>query len=157
MTPDALCLRNTSTAQQKDVGVSLESRLVQEWVAALSRGAAGEFGKILYGDGTFEDALSGPGILLKHQQSGGKEMTLKEIWASKTRIAAKTRADASLALAQLAEHIVVTLDPDIIVIGGGVTNYDIIAPAKRIYKSPLVKSKLGVDAGIIGATIAADF
>jgi predicted NBD/HSP70 family sugar kinase len=115
--------------------------------------------------GCVETILSGPGLQQFYQKLTGQSVSLKEIVA-----AAETGKDTAAVetISRLHEYFgkaisVVTniLDPDVLIIGGGVGNIDSIYSAGRnslsrfIFNNrldvPIVKPTLGDSAGVFGA------
>jgi fructokinase len=81
-------------------------------------------------NGCIETFLSGPGLARDHEQVTGQPVTTHEILARAK--SGDTQADASLKryedrLARGLAHVINILDPDIIVLGGGMSNL------KRLY------------------------
>ncbi|ULQ58296.1 ROK family protein [Flavihumibacter rivuli] len=138
-------------------------------------GIAGEWGHIHLDDsggpcycgrtGCVETILSGPSLQRYYKQSSGKDKTLKEIVA---QAAAGNEAAARLTIDRLnhffgrAVSIITNLlDPDVIIVGGGVGNIDsIYSEGVRslqyyIFNNrldvPVTKPMLGDSAGVFGA------
>jgi len=81
--------------------------------------------------GCIETYLSGPGFAQHFQQQSGKQLTSEQIW----QLAAQGDADAELAtqryierLAKSLATVINILDPEVIVLGGGLSN------VPRLYK-----------------------
>jgi len=72
--------------------------------------------------GCIESWLSGPGMSADHARTAGVTLTAKEIAASETPEAAKTVARYSHRLARALSVVINVLDPDCIVLGGGLSN-----------------------------------
>jgi fructokinase len=77
--------------------------------------------------GCIETFLSGPGLALDHAESGGSTLTAQEIAAR--AMAGDALADRSLAryearMARALASVINVLDPDVIVLGGGLSNID---------------------------------
>ena len=114
--------------------------------------------------GCVEKVLSGPGLQHYYTSLTGQQLTLKEIVA-----AAKAGEAPALQTMDRLGHFfgkavsVVTnlLDPDVIVVGGGVGNIDVVYDAgvaaleKYIFNNslevPVLKPSLGDSAGVFGA------
>jgi predicted NBD/HSP70 family sugar kinase len=128
-----------------------------------SHGGAGEIGHLRIpaeGMAEFEHLLSGPGIIARHRARGGSEDHPARIWESRTPEAKATREETEAFLATFAENIIMMLDPDVIILGGGVSNLPLTPSANRLlrahnHKPILRQGKLGDDAGIIGAALIA--
>jgi fructokinase len=118
--------------------------------------------------GCTEQVISGPALQRYYQQISGESRTMKEII---TQHQAGTDAHASQTIERLLEYfgraittIINVIDPDVIVIGGGVGNIDLlysegVARAKkyvfnnRVLTTPILKPLLGDSAGVFGAAM----
>lgn len=119
--------------------------------------------------GCVETVISGPALERFYFKESGNKKSLKEIVAL-----AESKADstAGRTMARLVEHfgvalsvIINILDPDVIVIGGGVGNIDLLydrgvdAVRKNVFNhgldTPIVKPSLGDSAGVFGAAFLA--
>ncbi len=115
--------------------------------------------------GCVETILSGPSLEKYYESVSGKKKSLKDIYADHL---ADTDASATQTMNRMtnlfgkAISVVVNiLDPDVIVIGGGVGNIDLIysegreSLKKYVFNNrldtPIVKPKLGDSAGVFGA------
>lgn len=115
--------------------------------------------------GCVEKVLSGPALQQYYAGLTGNQLTLKEIVAAYT---AGDDAAAKLTIDRLTHYfgkavsvVANLLDPDVIIIGGGVGNIDIIYTAgveslkKHIFNNglevPVLKPSLGDSAGVFGA------
>ena len=110
-----------------------------------------------------ETVLSGPGLQKFYVQSGGTEKSLKQIVkdASNDPLAHATLQRLHEFFGKAVSTVINLLDPDIIIIGGGVGNIDSIysegraAIGKFIFNNrvqvPIVKPTLGDSAGVFGA------
>ncbi len=78
--------------------------------------------------GCIESWLSGPGMAADHARAAGITMTAKEIAGSDAPEAAKTRARYAHRLARALAVVINVLDPDCIVLGGG------LSQEKRLYE-----------------------
>lgn len=125
----------------------------------------GEFGHLILDADTgrnLESYASGPGLLRTYREMGGVAQTSREVAQNPDELAtqAVTRTGEYLGwgLVSLAN----ALDPDLMVIGGGLAALGdaLLAPARRILSSnalpgpaqcPVVAAALGADASIIGA------
>jgi glucokinase len=119
--------------------------------------------------GHFEALASGTALQNFYKKLSGKKLTGPGIVAKATSGDKK----AKQALTALSRHLAVglanlthLLDPDIIVIGGGLSQIPALWPAslrefkkrvtyKSLKKTEIIKTKLGNDAGIIGAALLA--
>ncbi|MFH1506086.1 MAG: ROK family protein [archaeon] len=137
-----------------------------------SIGAAGEIGyqildpngphySTLKGD--FESWCSGPNIVKRYKKAGGKSdfHSPGEVFKSKERKAKKVMEETYDYLGRGIGNLINTLNPELIVLGGGVSNipfYKEVNKAAKKYTNPslqryvkIVKNKLGDSAGVIGA------
>lgn len=117
--------------------------------------------------GHFEALASGTAMVNIYKKTTGKTLNTFEIeekYKNGDKTAKKVFAMVSSYLALGLANLAQILNPDVIVIGGGLSKIPNLWPAalrefrKRvIYKSlkntPIVKAKLGDDTGIIGATL----
>ncbi|RLE39016.1 hypothetical protein DRJ17_02375 [Candidatus Woesearchaeota archaeon] len=138
-------------------------------------GSAGEFGHCIIDPtadeihrnykGDFESFCSGPNIVARYKEAGGKnqDVTVEHILKLKSSdsVAKQIRKETIKYLAIGVGNIINSLNPDIIVFGGGVSNanfyrdlkhelkrYTIPEPLKHV---KILKNKLGGDSGVIGA------
>ncbi|MBC8154300.1 MAG: ROK family protein [Bacteroidetes bacterium] len=118
--------------------------------------------------GCVEQVISGPALQRYYQEISGQALTMKDIVA---RHHAGTDPLASQTIDRLLEYfgraisvIINILDPDAIVLGGGVGNVDLlytegIERAKKyvfnkgVIHTPFLKPKLGDSAGVFGAAL----
>lgn len=115
-------------------------------------------------DGCIETYLSGPALLADHHRSGGTDIDLPSMVAAAAR--REARAVASLEryvdrLGRALATIVNVLDPDAIVLGGGVSNIDALyerlpaAVAPHVFgdtfTTPILRSLHGDSSGVRGA------
>lgn len=125
----------------------------------------GEFGHLILDANTgrnLENYASGPGLLRTYREMGGVAETSREVAQNPDALAtqAVTRTGEYLGwgLVSLAN----ALDPDLMVIGGGLASLGdaLLAPARRILSAnalpgpaqcPVVVAALGADASVIGA------
>ena len=141
------------------------------------QGIAGEWGHIFLDEsggkcycgkvGCVETILAGPSLEKYYQEQCGKEAKLKDILTSyhngNDPIARKTMERLICYFGLGLSNIVNILDPDIIVIGGGVGNIDLLydegpkAIKKHVFDTNkgfhtiIAKPKLGDSAGVFGA------
>ncbi len=130
-----------------------------------SHGGAGEIGYLPFSEKTFEQLCSGPNIVKRYAKAGGKIKNANPsgIFASKEAAAKKITAETIDGFAKGLAAMISCYDPDIIVIGGGVSNAFSLfmpkvrkllpkyAPNKNTTLVKIVKNTLGDDAGVIGA------
>lgn len=118
--------------------------------------------------GCVEQVISGPALENHYEQMAGMHLKLSEIYL---RHEARTDSYASATIKRLLEYygraistLVNVIDPDLIVIGGGVGNIDLLYTEgyERIKKyvfndgklsTPIVKPLLGDSAGVFGAAL----
>jgi len=137
-----------------------------------THGGAGEFGHSIINPkglrckcglrGDFESFCSGPAIVKRYYKAGGKIKNAdpKNIFNSNDKIAKKVMKETYEYLGMGLANIVNALDPDLIVLGGSVSNlnfYKEVNKAVRKYankgvakKVKIVKHKL-MDSGALGA------
>lgn len=115
--------------------------------------------------GCVEKVLAGPALEKFYESVSGQKKSLKEVYATYkagTDPYAKQTMERLTQYFGLALSVVINiLDPDVIVIGGGVGNIDIIysdgreSLKKYIFNNrldtPVIKPKLGDSAGVFGA------
>lgn len=141
-------------------------------------GIAGEWGQIVldplgptsvYGTkGTIEAYISGPALEKFYETKAGKHYQLKEI-VERAHTGTDGVADATIAhltdrFADAITIIINTLDPNAIVIGGGVGNIDELYSEStrekirsrifnQTFETPLLRPLLGDSAGVFGAAM----
>lgn len=114
--------------------------------------------------GCIETWCSGPGLAADHFRTTGSDMPAKMIaeFAAAGEMTAKETLDRHLdRLARALSGVVNILDPDVIVLGGGLSNldhlYTRLPEAMRphvfsdSFETPIVRNELGDSAGVIGA------
>jgi fructokinase len=115
--------------------------------------------------GCVERVLSGPDLEKYYESLSGTRKHMKEIYASALNnsddAAVKTMKRLTSFFGQALSVVINILDPDVIVIGGGVGNIDLIYTEgvenlrKHIFNNrldtPVLKPKLGDSAGVFGA------
>jgi predicted NBD/HSP70 family sugar kinase len=133
----------------------------------LGSGNAGEIGHQMLsvmlptfhpGSGDWEEILSGPGMVVRHKARGGKEADPAAIWYAKNSLAKETREETLRLMAIFIANSQTVLDPEVIVLGGGLSNLPLAQGINKLLPKyggkPIVRQgKLGGDAGILGATI----
>ncbi len=118
--------------------------------------------------GDFESWCAGPYIVKRYEAHGGKKgMTVEQVFRSRDKVAKKTIAETYEKLAAGFANIINILNPDIIVVGGGVSDSLDCAVIERMAKKSvfpslrkhvrIVKNKLGASSGAIGAARSALF
>lgn len=114
--------------------------------------------------GCIETWCSGPALAADHQRETGIEASPKDIvmLASAGDMAAQDTLDRHLnRLARALSGVVNILDPDVIVLGGGLSNLDHLYQGlpgamkpyvfSDTFQTPIVRNALGDSAGVIGA------
>jgi predicted NBD/HSP70 family sugar kinase len=115
--------------------------------------------------GCVEQVLSGPGLESFYQKVSGTKKSLKNIYADHLAgtdpFVTQTMNRLTTFFGKAISVIINIIDPDVIVIGGGVGNIDLIytegiaEAAKNVFNdrldTPIVKPKLGDSAGVFGA------
>ena len=113
--------------------------------------------------GTWEGLASGPDIIRRYLKYGGKKENnhVPLIWKSNDRAAKKIKKETLKFMGAGLGNIVSLFNPEIIVMGGGVSNlpvYRELNSEMRKYTNPIsgkackiVKNKLGDSAGVLGA------
>ncbi len=118
--------------------------------------------------GCVEKVLAGPALERYYQEMGGEKRTMREIYE---RVKSGDDDRASKTIERMVHFfglglsvVVNILDPDVIVIGGGVGNIDLIYTEGRkslqryifndgVFDTPMVRPKLGDSAGVFGAAL----
>lgn len=152
-------------------GIVLDGRLYSG-----TSGSAGEFGHNITDlqgpkdrsglPGTVEAYAGGPNIVINYQKYGGKnKLDAKAIFHSKEKAAKRAVADALRHISIGLSGLTNILNPDIIVIGGGLSNTKHYSELNRLTKKyafshlksnvRIVKNKLGDSGGIYGAALLA--
>ncbi len=75
-------------------------------------------------NGCIETFLSGPGLARDHALAGGGDRTADQIAAAEDTVAQATMSRYLNRLGRALAHVVNILDPDVIVLGGGLSNID---------------------------------
>jgi len=116
--------------------------------------------------GCVEKVMAGPALERYYQEIGGEKKSMREIYTSYQNGGdpqAQQTIDRLIHFFGAGLSVVVNiLDPDVIVIGGGVGNIDLIYTAGRtslqryifndgVFDTPMVRPKLGDSAGVFGA------
>ena len=117
--------------------------------------------------GCIETVCSGPALESYYESKAGRKFSLQQI-ASATSIgesiAIETLERLRIKFAEALGAVINLLDPDVVVIGGGVGNLDLLyAPETREevsrhlfnehFETPLLKPLLGDSAGVFGAAM----
>ena len=140
-----------------------------------SQGIGGEWGHTIVTDngdkcycgkrGCVETVISGRALQIYYNKISGKKLKFEEIYAIKN-----SDSDAKKTLERLIKYfgkglsnVVNTIDPEVIVLGGGLSNIDELYTEgynelkkyvfNPTFKTPLLKPKLGDSAGVYGAAL----
>ena len=116
--------------------------------------------------GCVETLISGGGLERRWREEQGTARKLPDIMADYRRGDTLARVFVAKFLAHFGQalaNLINILDPDIIVLGGGVSNHDelytegVAEVARRVFndrlETPIVKNQLGDSAGVIGAAL----
>ncbi|MFC1462036.1 ROK family protein [Verrucomicrobiota bacterium] len=116
--------------------------------------------------GCVETFISGGGVEKRYEREFGNHRSFKDIQADYEAGDAKAVEFTDVFFRDFGRavaNLITVLDPDIIVLGGGVSRFDAIYTrgveevAKRILgeelRTPIVKHKLGDSAGVVGAAL----
>ena len=119
--------------------------------------------------GCLESYLSGPALEAHYQKISGNPIPLAEIyqkWLAGDLIAREVLDEMLMIFGEGLANIISSFDPDLVVIGGGVSNLPILYKEgvaqveKRLFDdrltTPIVQNQLGDSAGIYGAALLAD-
>jgi fructokinase len=117
--------------------------------------------------GCVETFISGSGIEARHAEATGDRLAASEIvarWRSGDRACAATMDGLFGHFGRALANLIDVLDPDVIVLGGGLSNVDelytrgVEEVARRVFsdslETPIVRNRLGDSAGVIGAAMA---
>jgi fructokinase len=116
--------------------------------------------------GCVETLISGGGLEKRWREEHGAARRLPDIMADHRRGDAAARAFVGKFLADFGQalaNLINALDPDVVVLGGGVSNHaelyteGVAEVSKRVFSdhfdTPIVKHQLGDSAGVIGAAL----
>jgi fructokinase len=116
--------------------------------------------------GCVETFISGAGLERRHAERHGERKSAAEIvaaWRRGESRATVTMDEFFASFGQALANLIGILDPDIVVLGGGLSNVDelyrrgVDEVAKRVFsdslETPIVKHALGDSAGVIGAAL----
>jgi fructokinase len=116
--------------------------------------------------GCVEAFLSGPALERAYREAGGTRRPAPEIaaLAREGDAAAKAALDGYLArFGRALANVIDILDPSVVVLGGGLSNLDVLYDrgrdevAARVFndelRTPIVRHELGDSAGVIGAAL----
>ena len=116
--------------------------------------------------GCVETYISGGGLEARYAEQFGKKRSFKEIVQDYHAGDAKAVAFMKIFFRNFGRslaNLIDVLDPDVVVLGGGVSNFDalytegVAEVAKQVFsdslETPIVKHQLGDSAGVIGAAL----
>jgi fructokinase len=114
--------------------------------------------------GCVETYISGPALEKRWQELTGKSQNMHEILKDTTNLKTKQWKDEFLNNFGIGlANVIDILDPDVIVLGGGLSNIDFLYSEGKasVYKkvfsdivdTPILKNKLGDSAGVFGAAL----
>ena len=140
-----------------------------------SQGIGGEWGHTIVTDdgdecycgkkGCVESVISGRALQIYYNKISGKKLKLEEIYAKKNidNHAKETFERLITYFGKGLSNVVNIIDPDVIVLGGGLSNIDELYDEgydelkkyvfNPTFKTPLLKPKLGDSAGVYGAAL----
>lgn len=140
-----------------------------------SQGIGGEWGHTIVTDdgdecycgkkGCVESVISGRALQIYYNKISGKNLTFEEIYAKKDidNHAKETFERLITYFGKGLSNVVNIIDPDVIVLGGGLSNIDELYDEgydelkkyvfNPTFKTPLLKPKLGDSAGVYGAAL----
>ena len=140
-----------------------------------SQGIGGEWGHTIVTDngdkcycgkrGCVETVISGRALQIYYNKISGKKLKFEEIYAIKNsdRDAKKTLERLIKYFGKGLSNVVNIIDPEVIVLGGGLSNIDELYTEgynelkkyvfNPTFKTPLLKPKLGDSAGVYGAAL----
>jgi fructokinase len=115
-----------------------------------------------------ETLLAGPALEAAYRAAGGSPAPAAEVAAR----AARTDPIAAAAVERYLDrfgralaNVINILDPDVVVLGGGLSNLDVLytrgreAVARHVFNeelgTPIVRNQLGDSAGVLGAALLA--
>ncbi len=127
-------------------------------------GGAGEVGDILLREGSWEDQISGPGIMRAYASFGGESCEHPgDVWRSSEDAAQKTREHTLVLLGRFLGSLINVFNPEKIVLGGSVSTlpfYDDLPKHVQPHCSEasfaacqIVKHGISEHAGVIGAAM----
>jgi fructokinase len=116
--------------------------------------------------GCVETFISGSGLEHRHIERAGSRRSVDEIiaaWRGGDPVATATMDDFFARFGQALANLIAVLDPDVVVLGGGLSNIDelytrgVEEVGRRVFsdslETPIVKHRLGDSAGVIGAAL----
>ncbi|HEY8515288.1 MAG TPA: ROK family protein [Candidatus Binatia bacterium] len=118
--------------------------------------------------GCVETLLSGPALERAYREAGGAPASVREIAdraAAGEEIAARVLGGYLESFGRALANVISILDPSVVVLGGGLSNLDVLYDrgraevARRVFNdrllTPIVKNRLGDSAGSLGAALLA--
>jgi predicted NBD/HSP70 family sugar kinase len=126
-----------------------------------AHGAAGEIGSMPLGDGIVEDAAGGRALERRYAERTGRTLSAQQVFAAGDAAAAAVLDEQARAVALAVAAVQTVLDPELVVIGGGIGSRDdfiarVRAHVNNTSSEPvrIEPSALGERAGVIGAAEA---
>ncbi|MBN1275330.1 ROK family protein [Candidatus Woesearchaeota archaeon] len=122
---------------------------------------AGEVGHIPYLDGDIESFAAGPGIVRRYYRHGGTRESAERVFEKRSLTARKTVEETVEALGWLCLILVKAYDPEVVVLGGGVSNAPVIKGINEYLRGhgvascKVVRNALGDSSGCLGAALLA--
>jgi len=132
-----------------------------------AHGLASEFGHTFFGESTFEKQAAGNAMIALYKNKTKKTLDtfkIEELAKKKDKQAVKVFDELSTGLAKGLVNIMLTLNPEIIVLGGGLIRIPLLikpalkkakqlVPFKDLNKTIIVSSRLGDTANVLGGSI----
>jgi fructokinase len=116
--------------------------------------------------GCVETYISGSGLERRHAELGGERLTAAEIvtgWRAGNARCGATMDEFFARFGRAMANLIAVIDPDIVVLGGGLSNVDelytrgVAELARCVFsdslETPIVRNALGDSAGVIGAAL----
>lgn len=115
--------------------------------------------------GCVERYLGGPDLERAYAQRAGQRRTMREIVASREvdPVAREVTSEMIEAFGRALGNVITIVDPDVVVLGGGVSNVDLFYDegrarvAAHVFNdellTPIVRAELGDAAGVLGAAL----
>lgn len=118
--------------------------------------------------GCVEQLISGPAVVRRFRQESGQVLSMDEIVARARRgdgVASQVMGELLDRFGRSLANVISILDPDVVVLGGGLSNIDELYDAGRAavaryvfndeLRTPICRNVLGDSAGVIGAGLLA--
>jgi fructokinase len=118
------------------------------------------------GRGCVETYISGSGLERRHADTGGAPLSAEEIvagWRAGEALCTAAMDEFFVRFGRATANLIAVLDPDVVVLGGGLSNIDelytrgVAEVARCVFsdslETPIVRNALGDSAGVIGAAL----